>query len=371
MTIAHLVITGDVGGGQLVALQLARAARAAGHDAFFIAPAPGAFVELAQSEGFTVDIVPLRRSFHLRAAWKLRRALVRGKADILHTHTLAGSAAPARVAARSAGVNVITHAHAVERLRTQRLPRALVRLLDNATVRLTSRVIAVSNDTAQAFIRHGYPPRLVTTIPNGVAIPVDVGRRAPPADLGLDEQARIVLCVGRLSALKGQRDLIEAFASVARAEPLARLVLAGADPAPERPFELLLRRLAKHHGIGDAVVFAGHRNDVDVLLDAADVVVLPSHHEAMPMILLEAMARGRPVVATNVGGVPELVEAGVSGLLVPPGDPRALAHAVATLLQDPERARELAANGRTRAIESFSIENAAARVLAVYADVAV
>jgi glycosyltransferase involved in cell wall biosynthesis len=364
--IAHLVISGEVAGGQLVALQLARAARRAGHEVFFVAPEGGTFVERARRDGFSVEIVALRRSFHLRQAWKLRKILRREGADILHTHTLVGAGAPARVTARSAGVRVITHAHTTERYRRQPIARTLMLVLDNATVRLSKHVIAVSAETAAGLIRQGYPESLVTTVPNGVEIPVSNPRPPLPRDLRLEGDPA-VLCVGRLCELKGQRDLLDAIARLRESHPRLRAVFAGTDPEGGA-YEAFLRRRADQLGLSERVIFAGHRDDVPALLAATNMLVLPSHHEGMPMIILEAMANGRPVVATCVGGIPELIEDRVSGLLVPPGDVESLANAIARVLEDTQFAVDIAANARARATESFSAEPAAERVLALYAD---
>jgi glycosyltransferase involved in cell wall biosynthesis len=119
---------------------------------------------------------------------------------------------------------------------------------------------------------------------------------------------------------------------------------------------------------GASVVFAGYREDVPALIEGCDVFCLPSHAEGLPLVLLEAMARGKPVVATAVGGTPELVVDGETGLLVPPGDVGALAAALGTLLRDPVRASRLGAAGRRRVLQNFSAESASERVLGLYRD---
>src|SRR5207247_11054153 len=123
-------------------------------------------------------------------------------------------------------------------------------------------------------------------------------------------------------------------------------------------------------GLAERVVFAGYRADVPAVLDEVDVVVLPSSVEGMPLVLLEAMAHRRPVVATPVGGTPEVVVDGETGLLVPPRDPRALADAIRRLLDDPDLAKRLGDAGRRRVELHFSLEAMNRRILELYDEVA-
>ena len=347
MKIVHLVIGGEVAGGQIVALRLARAARERGHDVSFVSPSSGAFVELAQGEGFPVDVVPLGGALDVPSLLRLRRAL-RG-ADVLHTHTHFSLNVLGRIAGRLARVRVVAHMHIENAFRAGRGRRAQV-LLDNATARLCSAIVAVSDATRESLVRQGYPPGRLVTIHNGI----EPAQPAAPVRLA---EGPIVLEVARLAEVKGQKQLIRALEQLD-----ATAVFVGRDLEDGGRYEEELRRAAS----GRRVVFAGYRDDVPALLAGCDVFCLPSTIEGLPLVVLEAMAQARPVVATTVGGTAELVVDGETGVLVPAGDTAALADALEGLLRDPERARRLGEAGRRRVAAEFDADTLAARVLALY-----
>jgi len=161
---------------------------------------------------------------------------------------------------------------------------------------------------------------------------------------------------------KGLAVLLQAMAGL-RDRAVAQLLIVGEGPAFPA-----LRALSVRLGLSDRVVFAGVRRDIAGLLPLMDVFVLPSLYEGFGIALVEAMAAGRPVVATAVGGIPEVVVQGETGLLVPPGDPGALGDAIAHLVNHPEQARLMGARGRERACDRFSIESAVTRHENLYAE---
>lgn len=353
--IVHLVIGGDIAGGQRVAIQLARAARARGDEVAFVAPERGPFTELAERDGFPVDVLPLRRSFQLVTAWQLARLLRRRRADVLHTHTLAAANALARLAGAAARVPVISHLHIENHFRPA--TRRLLSGLDNTTARLAARLIAVSESTKRAYERQGYPRGRIEVVYNGVDLPANGPNRR-------NELPRIGE-IARLCDVKGQRELLHALARL----PDARLVLAGRDLEQGGAFQDALERESERLGIRERVEFGFH-DDVPALLETLDVVALPSWTEGLPLVLLEAMARGRPVVATPVGGTPEVVTDGETGLLVPPRDPEALAEALRRVLDDRDLARRLGEAGRERVAQRFTAAEQERRILLIYDDVA-
>jgi glycosyltransferase involved in cell wall biosynthesis len=168
----------------------------------------------------------------------------------------------------------------------------------------------------------------------------------------VSQSARIVAAVGRLSEEKGWVTLIEAVARLPQDRQRdVHWMIAGDGPL--RP--LLEERIARH-ALSERVYLLGFRRDVPAILGAADVVVLPSYQEGIPNVLCEAMAMARPVVATRVGGVPELVEEGRSGLLVEPKEPQGLADALERLLADPNARERLGSLARQRIVSEFSLE---------------
>jgi glycosyltransferase involved in cell wall biosynthesis/protein-tyrosine-phosphatase len=275
--------------------------------------------------------------------------------DLVHTHRYK-DAVLGMVAARLAGVP-----HAIRTMHGLREPMhgwndwkfRAYEALDKAVLhRCADRVIAVSNRMAATLIRGGYRPSLVTTIHNGI----DVNKVSAPRPyqqtrqaLDLPAATLVIGTAGRLSAVKGHDTFLRAARLVLDREPGARFVIAGGGPLEDE-----LVALACELGIAHACRFLGARSDVHDVMAAMDVFVLPSLNEGLPMAILEAMALGKAVIASNVGGLPEVIRHRETGLLVPAGDPRALADACLELAQHREWAGQLGAQARVVVESQFS-----------------
>ncbi len=234
--------------------------------------------------------------------------------------------------------------------------------------RLANRlsVLVVGNSEAVRAAAARRDPRVArkfVVIPNGIDVDryADGSRRRETRGaLGVDEDHLLVLMVANLIHYKGHADALDAFARLRRGCPRARLILAGSGPEEAR-----LRRMAAELGIDRDVEFLGSRDDVPALLSAADLFVLPSHEEGLPNAVLEAMAAGLPIVATDVGGVREQLDGG-AGVLVPPRDPEALASALGALASAPGRRSSLGRAARERAERRFSWTATVARYAELY-----
>jgi len=358
--IVHLVIGGEIAGGQLVALRLAGAARAAGHEVAFVSPSGGAFVERAQRDGYTVRVLALGGALDMRAIARLRKVLAHERADVLHTHTHFSLNVVGRVAARTAGARVVAHMHIENVFRSNRLARAAQIAIDDRTARLCRWIVAVSDATRIALVSQGYPPARTITVHNGI----EETSSAEPARLEPAPPGPVLLHVGRLCDVKGQLELISALARLSRID--VTVLLVGEDIETGGAYTRMVEREAAELGVADRVRFLGRRDDVPALLAAADALVLPSSIEGLPLVVLEAMAAGKPVVASSVGGTPEAVVDRETGLLVPPKDVEALVRAIDVLLGDPELARRLGEAGRRHVREHFDADAAARRILGLY-----
>lgn len=196
---------------------------------------------------------------------------------------------------------------------------------DKAALRLFDHVAAVSPQVRQEVLKSGVPPKRTSLVENGLNLlsrPEDLPPEILREDLGVQLGQLMLLRVGRLDRAKGNDLLLQAAAEVLR-QKMARLVLVG-----EGPEEPALREQARRLGIQDSVVFAGYRQDITALVKAADLMVICSHQEGLPMVLLEAMAAKLPVVSTSVGAVGQLIQNGQTGWLVPPGEATTLASAL-------------------------------------------
>jgi glycosyltransferase involved in cell wall biosynthesis len=358
--IVHLVIGGEVAGGQLVARRLANAARDAGHEVAFVSPSSGPFLDSVAEDSFATHVVPVGGALDARAVARLRRVLRDERADILHTHAHFSLNVVGRIAGRVTGADVIAHMHIENVFRDDPLARRTQVALDNRTARLCRWIVAVSDATRSALVAQGYPPDRTLTVHNGIEPADDVG----PATLEPPPPGPVLLEVGRLCDVKGQRELIAALPRLARDD--VTVLIAGEDIEEGGVYRAVLERAARETGVSERVRFLGRRDDVPALLAATDALVLPSWIEGLPLVVLEAMAAGVPVVATSVGGTPEAVVDGETGLLVPPRDVGALAGALDALLEDPGRARRFGEAGRRRARERFDAGEAARRVVGLY-----
>ena len=243
----------------------------------------------------------------------------------------------------------------------------LHRAADQMAARLSDAVTAVSESCLSDCRRIGGGPRWgFWRIPNGV----DAGRFRPGAGgdrvrerLGLKDHL-VLLYVGTFRLRKGIHDLLVVLREVARARPDVRLLIVGGGRGYEGPLLSLARRL----DVQDRVILAGpmENESLPPFYDAADAVLIPSLFEGLPLVLLEAMASARPVVATRVGGIPEVVEDGVTGTLVPPGDPMAMARAVQSVASDPKGASRMGGEARKRVEALYSWDVIARRYLDLF-----
>ena len=291
---------------------------------------------------------------------RLARILRQYRVDIVHSYLFHPNIV-APIAARLAG----TRAAVVSKRSLDRYPSFPVRCAVRLGNALADRVM-VNADAIGRFVaaEERCPPAKMVLIPNGVrdeALRPAGDGSAKRAELGLPRDSRVIGAVSRLEWKKGLRHLLEAMPRIVDSVPEARLVVAG-----EGTLRPELTALAASLGIGDRLQLLGSRADTIELLAAFDVFVLPSVVEGMSNALIEAMAVGRPVVATDVGGNPEVVVDGETGLIVPPADPHALAAAVVKLLEAPELAVEMGAAGRRRVLEHYQIDVMTRRIEALY-----
>jgi glycosyltransferase involved in cell wall biosynthesis len=226
-----------------------------------------------------------------------------------------------------------------------------------------AEVVAVSEEISEYRARFGGRCRV---IPNGVPLPegTSATRNRARAELGAGEDSFVVGCVARLSAEKNHAGLLEAFAELLETEPNAILACAGDGPLADA-----LRAQTSAAGIASHVRWLGAVDDMQSFYSAIDVCALNSNREGLPLCLLEAMSFGVPVVASDVGGVGELL-ADDAGLLVPPRAPAALSRALLSLSAEPALAAKIAANGRARVRKSYGVDHMVDRYVELYAEVA-
>jgi glycosyltransferase involved in cell wall biosynthesis len=354
LIVGFVLLDAQVTGGQIVAHQLMRGLRARGHDAIAVFPHDGPMADAVRLDGVTVVVTPLDDAFRLDQAVRLARSFRAHGIDAVDAHTLFAGNQLVRFASVLARVPLVTHVHIEERLHGRTAIRAAQRLLDRGGLRLTHTFVPVSEALGSWLVSQGVPPNRITVVHNGVELPP---LAPPPPRPGLK-----LVCAARLGAVKGQDVLIRALAAAGEG---IHLSLVGEELEPTG-FRDRLERLAAELDVADRVAFLGYRDDLPRLLDDADALALPSHAEGLPLVALEAMAHGRAVVATAVGGTPEAVTHEETGLLVAPGDVEALAAALVRLRDDRGLRERYGRAARERAERFFTVERMVEETLAVY-----
>jgi len=320
---------------------------------------------LLEEAGLRPRYLGVKRTLDPAGFFRLVAAIKASRPDIVHAHLEMAMTLGVPAAALAGVPSVATFHHVYRPLKGR---AALREKLAVEVATRSAATIFVSHASLASFAERYRPGRAVpanwTVVHNGIDLdyysPADPPAR-PCADLGQDS-ARLVIVLAALRDFKGIIHAIRAWPIVIAANPGARLLLVGTGSE-----EASLRAAVAELNLGTTVVFAGMRCDVPEVLRASDLVVLPSiYGENLPTVLMEAGGCARPVVASDVGGISDIVAHGQTGLLVPPGDERALAAAILNLLDNPERARKLGVAGRRRMEHLFDATLWARNLRTVY-----
>ena len=339
-----------------------------GHELFVACPSHGPLTDVLEAEGAEVLVIPMGKTYDLLAIGRLYRALRKHKIDVVHSHGLLVNIL-SRVASYLAHTPVsISTAHIPLNLKSgkqaqnilEKLKAPYYLILDNLTSLLNHKVIAVSHAVKRDLLEQGVDPKRVVVVQNGI----DANRLKPNnTQSGLKPNGDLPI-VGTITRLSPQKD-IPTFLDMARIVvediPQTQFIIVG-DGEKRNELQSLAERL----GLGNHVRFLGYRKDARDILKSFDIFALSSLWEGLPIVILEAMAMGKPVVATAVDGVAEVVEHGKTGLLAEPRRPDLLARSVIELIKNPDRARVMGERGRERVESYFSIDRVNNTVEQIY-----
>jgi len=360
LTVCHIITEFDAGGAERILLQTLQRLNQERFPSFIVSLRPGGSLSAAAGRS-DVEVIDMGMGHRPNPAtiWRLARLFRERKVDIAHAYLYDASIAT-RVAGRLARVPVVVTS---TRASLSYLPR-VAWWVDRVTARWCNRIVAVSRGTAEFVIERERIARdKVVVIPNGVDL-----ERFRPGDrgtarvrLGIASDALVVACVGRLHPQKGHRYLLDAIVATRSRIPGLVCLLAG-----DGPLRGALETEVQHQGLGTVCRFLGVQDPIQPLYDAADVTALPSLYEGMPNVVLESMAMGCPVIATAVEGSVDLVEPGVTGLLVPPADAHALGTALLELAGDQDRRSAMRGAARAAAERSHGIDRMVAALETLY-----
>ncbi|HEY5649353.1 MAG TPA: glycosyltransferase family 4 protein [Nitrospiria bacterium] len=360
MNILHLDTERTWRGGEAQVLHLAAGLADRGHRSV-VAGQPGSpLLVRAAEKGLLTEAVLMPSEWSLRAVLAIGRLIKKHGIQVIHMHS-------------SHACTLGGWAGRLNRVQVRVISRRVdFSLRSNPLRRLKyqwgiDRILAISEGVKRVLVGDGLDPDKIDIVHSGIDLspfnPDESGSEAR-GEFGIPPHAPVVGCVAHFADHKGHRYLIEAAVEMIQKRPDIRLLLVG-DGELRHQTELQ----AKSLGLGEQVIFAGFREDVPRLLAAMDLVVLSSHLEGLGTSLLDAMAMAKPVVGTRVGGIPEMIEEGVNGSLVPPRDPAALSVSILKLLEDPGKLKKMGRAGRENVLKNFSAESMVIKTERIYREI--
>ena len=355
-TILHTEWSEGWGGQEMRILAEMKIHRRRGHRLYLLCPPGTRLGREASDLGIRVFYRKIRQPWDLAAIRKIMRLVEELGVEVLHTHSSVDSWAGA-LAARWGKTTAL--------VRTRHISVPVKRPGLNRLYYFPDAIITAGEHIRRDLLRtHKIPAERVVSIPTGVDTTFFYPRppdRTLQKKLGLAEEARVISLVAVLRTQKRHEIVIAAARQVLEAFPDVRFLFVGEGPGRER-----IQKAIVAQGLESFFILTGHRGDIPEILALTEVGVISSSAEGVPQFLLQALAMGKPVVATRVGGIPEIVSSGVNGLLIPPEDPRSLAEALIDLLRHPDRAGLLGRAGQKGVEEEYTLERMGEKVLDVY-----
>ncbi len=349
-------------GGEQQTLYLAEGLARRGHVADVCCQPGTEMARRARDAGLDVFEVPMRGELDVRAARRIARVIRERGYDVMHMHTSHAHGIAILVGLFVRGPKRVVHRRVDFTIFRNRLKLSRFKYRHGA-----DRYVAISHAIRDVLVGDGIPGDRISIVPSGID-PARLDRYDAPrgvvrGELGVEPSTPLVACVAHLAWHKGQEFLVGAVPRLRERVPGVKVAIVGEGKHRARIEEEIARC-----GVADDVLLTGFRADAPAVIRACDVLAMPSVMEGLNTTLLDAQCLGVPVVASRVGGIPEAVADGESGVLVPPEDPEALADALADLLLDSDRRQRLGARGRERILGGFTVDHMVDGNVMVYRD---
>lgn len=364
--ILHVIGGGEVGGAEQLVLTIMRLLDSARYEASLLCLCEGPFAGLVKEAGFMATTIAMRHRLDLSCVRPVQGLLREENIALVHTHGVRANLI-ARLAAHREGLPVVTTAHSVLRYDYDSPYKALLaNILTRLTNGRTDCFIAISGAIREDLLKMGIPPGKIRVIYNGL----DTAKFKLPGQsvrelkgtLGLNPDEPVVTIIARLHPVKGHEYFLRAAAQLVQAGIKLQLLMVGEGIYRDR-----IEALVDELGLTERVKMTGYYNQVENIYSISDVLCVPSLMEGLGLVILEAMYFRVPVIASNTGGIPEIIEDGHNGILIEPRDFKALGKAIKQVLEDTVLREKLIDNGQAT-VQAFTQENMARQVEKVYAE---
>lgn len=367
INVLHVIVGGEINGGERYLLSIIDNMSKDNYRLFFIcSEEQKKFLDELRNRNLETLAVNMESKFRINTVFQIRNFIRVKKIKIVHTHGTRGSFY-GRLAARWAGVPIIisTVHSSLYNYPVGRMKKKMYTYLDRLTACFCDKIICVSGALADEMVKRSkINPGKILIIHNGVELKRfdqigDTSYLLTESNTNSEDER--IGAIGRLSYEKGHASLLKAVARLKKSFPRLKCLIVGDGPLREE-----LEELCRELGISQNCIFLGARRDIPEILSILDLVILPSISEGLSMVLLESMAARCPAVASRVGGIPELIEDGKTGLLVEPENPLALAEAIRSLLENKDKAKEISSNARLRVEKEFTVKEMAKKTEDTY-----
>jgi glycosyltransferase involved in cell wall biosynthesis len=342
------------GGAKQVAYLL-EGLRRYGVESLLVCPPNSAIGQVVGEMGIRVQELPLRGDHDLVFIWRLLRLIKLERPELVHLHSRRGADTLGALAARLAGTKVVL---------SRRVDNPESRFVVKWKYRLYDRVITISQGIAKVLLEEGLPVEKLVCVRSAVDVDALQGscdRVWFRENFGLNEGDQVIAVVAQLIPRKGHRVLLQSLPGLIVRYPELRVLIFGRGPLQQE-----IANLIEEMGLENRIILAGFRNDLPRILPCLDLLVHPALMEGLGIALLQAASCGLPIIASHAGGMPEVVEDGVNGRLVPPGDVAALSDALEQLLSNKDLRRRMGEAGRQKMRREFSLEHMVEGNLRVY-----